>query len=82
MKTEAPDFLQNAENVYRTKDYIVKQRISVLYSADECNGVISHDTFYKRTQLRDAEYELAFNRRKKINGRRLPSTMYARVYVN
>jgi hypothetical protein len=43
---------------------------------------ISHDTYYHRTRERDAEYELAFFMRDHIDGKRLPSNMYSRKYVD
>lgn len=81
MKRELPDFMQGATNVYRTKDFIVKQVIGIQYSASENNVTVSYDTFYRRTRKRDAEYEILFCQRKNTDGKRLPSTMYARTYV-
>ena len=81
MKKELPDFMQGATNVYRTKDFIVKQVIGIQYSTSENNVTFSHDTFYRRTRKRDAEYEILFCQRKNTDGKRLPSTMYARTYV-
>lgn len=77
-----PEFLDGATNVYRTKEYIVKQIISIRYDAEENNAVISRDTYYRRTEKRDAEYEIAFCMRKHIDGKRLPTTMYARTYID
>ena len=37
---------------------------------------------YRRTKKRDREYERIFWERKQINGKRIPSTMYARTYVD
>ena len=75
------DFLKDATNVYRTKYFIVKQVLGVQTDERMNNVVISHDTYYLRTPLRDLEYEIAFKDKKNINGKRLPSTMYARIYV-
>ena len=77
-----PDFMVDAMNVYRTRDYIVKQVIGISYSDVENIAVISNDTFYRRTKKRDREYERIFWERKQINGKRIPSTMYARTYVD
>lgn len=77
-----PDFMVDALNVYRTRDYIVKQVIGIKYSDVENIAVISNDTFYRRTKKRDREYERIFWERKQINGKRIPSTMYARTYVD
>ena len=77
-----PEFMQDATNVYRTRDYIVKQVIGIRYDCEENNNVISHDTFYRRTPKRDAEYEILFCNRKRLDGKRLPTTMYARTYID
>ena len=77
-----PDFVVDAMNVYRTRDFIVKQVIGIKYSDVENIAVISNDTFYRRTKKRDREYERIFWERKQINGKRIPSTMYARTYVD
>lgn len=77
-----PDFMVDAMNVYRTRDFIVKQVIGIKYSDVENIAVISDDTFYRRTKKRDREYERIFWERKQINGKRIPSTMYARTYVD
>lgn len=73
--------MENADNVYRTKDFIVKQVIGIQYGIEENNVVFSHDTFYRRTPKRDKEYEILFCRRCNLDGKRLPSTMYARTYI-
>lgn len=80
MKSKIPEFMENATNVYRTKEYIVKQIIGIQYGCEENNVVYSRDTFYRRTPERDKEYEILFCRRRNVDGKRLPSTMYARVY--
>ena len=89
MKDNIPDFIKDATNVYRTKGYIVKQVIGIQYDCKENNVVFSHDTFYKRTPKRykrtpkrDKEYEIFFCHRRHIDGKRLPSTMYARTYID
>ena len=76
-----PEFVQGADNVYRTKGYIVKQTIEIRYDCEEDNAVVSRDTFYKRSPVRDREYEIIFCTRRNINGKRLPTTMYTRKYV-
>ena len=72
-----PEFIKDATNVYRTKDFIVKQVIGIQYGCKENNAVFSHDTFYKRTSQRDCEYEIIFCHRRHINGKRLPLTLPA-----
>ena len=77
-----PDFMGDAMNVYRTRDYIVKQVVKIKYSDTEDNVVLSHDTFYRRTKRRDREHENIFCECKNLDGKRIPSTMYARTYID
>ena len=79
---EVPEFIIGADNVYRTAEYIVKQSLSLQFDDSEGNFVVSNDVFYKRTKRRDNEYEQIFSDRKDIDGRRLPSNMYARKYID
>ena len=76
-----PDFLIDADNVYRTNSYIVKQVIQIIENDIEDNGIVSHDTYYRRTSARDLAYNMAFMDKTKINGKRLPSTQYTRRYI-
>lgn len=82
MKKIIPEFIIGADNVYRTKNYIVKQVLSLETPIVEDNGIMSYDTFYKRTAMRDKQYEVVFSDRKRINGKRLPSTMFSRKYID
>ena len=53
-----PNFMMNANNVYRTKNYIVKQDISL---ERDCSGnsiLFSTDTYYLRTKKLDKEFDL------------------------
>lgn len=77
-----PDFMVNADNVYRTRDYIVKQVIGVNLDAQMDNCICSQDTFYARTPLRDKQYEEILSKRFNPDGRRLKSAMYSRQYVD
>ena len=79
--TERPfDFTEGATNVYRTQNYIVKQRIAF---SEGRLGVttVSNDVFYERTPERDEEYEDFFDERIDIDGRRVPAMGYIRKYV-
>lgn len=82
MKNQVPDFIQDATNVYRTRKFIVKQKIGIQYDSVENNVVFSRDTYYFRTKQRDTEYKKIFSIRKNINGKRLPTMMYSREYVD
>lgn len=77
-----PDFMVNATNVYRTKEYIVKQQIIIVSSLDKDSYLLSEDTYYARTPLRDFQYNCVFTNRKRKNGKRLPSNTYARKYID
>lgn len=81
MKKGIPEFVRNANNVYRTKNFIVKQEIAIRCDSVGMSAVLSRDTFYARTTVRDMEYEAYFSRRRYINGKRLPSTIYSRKYI-
>ena len=74
------DFTEGATNVYRTKNYIVKQRIAF---SEGRLGVttVSNDVFYERTPERDEEYEDFFDGRIDIDGRRVPAMVYIRKYL-
>ena len=79
MKQRA-EFLKGASNVYRTPHYIVRQRLGLLYNDEEANQLISRDTYYARTPERDAEYEIRFHKRIKIDGKRIPTNVTVREY--
>lgn len=82
MNDRVPEFVVGATNVYRMRDFIVRQKIGIRYDGEENNVVFSDDTFFRRTVERDREYEILFCRRRHIDGKRPPTTMYARVYVD
>ena len=77
-----PDFMVNVTNVYRTKDYIVKQQITIVSSPSKDSYLLSEDTYYARTPLREFQYNCVFTDRKRKNGRRLPSNTYTRKYID
>jgi len=75
--------LEDADNVYRTNEFIIKQKIVVVDDKPGTALVLSEDTFYSRTPYRDEEYELLFEARgKKINGKRIRSAMCTRRYAD
>ena len=82
MRIDKPVFVRGAHNVYRTKNFIVQQVISLNWDNFETNTVCSRDTYYRRTCNRDREYEKYFIDKKHINGKRMPSTMYTRSYID
>ena len=78
------DFLKDADNIYRTKDYIVKQKIISSFSEiTMITRLISEDVYYLRTARRDEEYNIIFaDRKKQINGKRIRTSMFARKYID
>ena len=72
---KVPEFLEDATNVYRTKNYIVRQVIGLKYDSVEGANLCSYDTFYLRTKARDAEYEHCFKSRRCVNGKRLSTSL-------
>ena len=74
-------FLEDADNVYRTKRFIVTQVIDLEVNAFHDNILVSHDTYYLRTALRDAQYENAFKGKYNLDGKRVPTGMSTRRYV-
>lgn len=48
---EPIDFLQNADNVYRTEEYIVKQKLSISRDKNLEAYTISTDTYFARTKF-------------------------------
>ena len=76
-----PDYFKDATNVYRTRLYIVKQRITL--RIDEYGSYLfSHDTYYRCTPERDRQYEAVFAKRIRVNGKRIHTDMYARTYID
>lgn len=81
MKNQIPEYLTKADNVYRTRDYIVIQRISIVREGLEDPESISRDVYIRRTRQRDAEYEAIGRKRRNIDGKRLPTTLQTRRYI-
>ena len=79
---EKPDFVENADNLYRTKLFIVKQVLTIDIEKLERTHIISVDTFYKRTRKRDKQFDAIFAETRYKNGKRLPCTMSTRKYVD
>lgn len=78
---ELPDFLEGAFNVYRTKNFIVKQVLSVDFDEAVGTHTISYDTFYERTKERERQFDECFADRSLPNGRRVPAMAYVRQYI-
>lgn len=79
---DMPEFLERSTNVYRTRFYIVRQQI--MYRRDSLLGayLCSRDTFYCRMPERDRQYEAAFPHNQEKDGKRIPTLMYIRKYID
>ena len=77
---EIPDFIRGASNIYRTREFIVKQVISLAHHGLDSAKLISTDTYYLRTPGRDACYEGIFGENKDPDGKRIPTMAYFRSY--
>lgn len=76
------NFIENASNVYRTKNYIVVQEVSIETNDIQSNNICSYDTYFARTKSRDKDYEKKFRDRNHIDGKRLRTGMYTRKYID
>ena len=76
------ELLEDATNIYRTNDYIVKQRISISNVMDGNTVMMSEDVYFLRTPARDKLFEKLFvPMRKNINGKRIATSIQTRHYV-
>ena len=77
------DYFAEADNVYRTKDYIVCQKISLCRSGEGNTILMSDDVYLLRTRKRDKDYELIYKvRGAQIDGKRMHSASYMRTYID
>lgn len=75
-----PDFVQGATNIYRTEQFIVKQQLSIVHQGMESARLISTDTYYPRTPMREYLYKSIFGGNRNVNGKRIPTMGYFRRY--
>ena len=72
------DFIdEDATNIYRTAEFIVKQHLSYITDIDGRTRIMSEDTYYYRTEERDDVYDELFL----TEGKRLHSSMHVRTYI-
>lgn len=77
------DSVQGASNVYRTKDFIVCQKLSFIRLSARNLLIMSEDIYFLRSEKRDYEYEFIFKPRgSKIDGKRIHTASYTRIYVD
>ena len=72
--------LREADNVYRTNDFIVLQKFIVRSNQGSALSM-SYDTYYLRTPERDVAYNHVFKGRALLEGKRLRASTYIRQYV-
>lgn len=82
MIIKEPYFCQGADNVYRTKHYIVKQQLIIRVGRGEENAIISTDTYYLRNRKRDKLYELWYQERDRLDGKRIMTALHTRRYID
>ncbi len=68
-------------NAYRTRDFIVEQDVRIQFDCLDGNSIVSHDKYYRRTPKLDEDYERLFRRRINVDGKRFPTSMYTREYI-
>ncbi len=81
MKKDLPDFIIDATNVYRTKKYIVKQNLYMDYDINNSSILFSQDIYYLRNKKIDRLFDLIFQDRQHLDGKRVRSTSYSRKYI-
>ena len=74
------EFLHHADNIYRTHDFIVSQRISLVVSKKGDAYTKSEDHYYARNAKRDADYDFACQLRENHEGSRIKASVYIRHY--
>lgn len=81
MKKDLPDFMIDATNIYRTKKYIVKQNLYIDYDINNSSILFSQDIYYLRNKKIDKLFDLIFQDRQNLDGKRICSTSYSRKYI-
>ena len=71
------------DNMYRTENYIVFQRINFCsHAGNVFNALVSSDVFYRRTKERDRDYELIMRNFTNMEGKRIVTALSTRKYVD
>lgn len=81
MPIKLTEMFKLSMNVYRTKNFIVCQDVTIKPESVRFNTLCSFDIYVARTKTRDKEYEKFFEDRDFINGKRLHTGMYQRKYI-
>lgn len=68
-------------NIYRTKEYIVEQKLKYHYLPDGSFTLFSIDTYHLRTKKSDIEYEKLYSFKDNLESKRIYAGAYVRKYV-
>ena len=74
------DFMENADNVYSTKNYIVAQKLKTTTLPDGKKATFGVDVYYKRNPERDTVYAKLFTKNNVVSGGRIYCRAFARIY--
>ena len=74
------DFMQNADNVYSTMNYIVSQKYKKGLTFNNKPVITGIDIFYKRTPLRDKQYAKLYGQNPIVRGARIHCSVSKRFY--
>ena len=75
------DLSKNADNIYRTKFYIIKQVLSLETNFNGQTNIHSDDFYYLRNKKLDLDYEKKFCNRLIINGKRIHTATHTKHYM-
>lgn len=73
--------LEIANNAYRTADYIVTQELTFVKCEYHGSHIDSTDVYYERTPERDMVFDKVFEKRRDLNGQRIPTQKHTRQYI-
>lgn len=76
-----PDFMKNANNVYRTKLYIIKQDVFIADDLDGNTHIHSDDVYYLRNKKLDKQFESYYSDRIILNGKRVHTNTNTKRYM-
>ena len=78
---DLPELLQDAVNVYRTKNYIVKQDLYIDRNIDGDDILYSNDTFYLRNKNVDKLYEMKILTASVFVQHHLQENMFVKIWA-
>lgn len=75
------EILKEAMNVYRTKNYIVKQNFFIEYDQSGESRIHSDDIYILRNKKLDKAFYNMFSSREYLDGKRVHTATYIRRYI-